>query len=312
MQPAESEQILLGEVLNHGDEILVANGGVGGRGNAAFYTPEMQHSFVAEDGGVGEAVTLLLSLKLIADVGLVGFPNAGKSSLLRALSNATPEVASYPFTTLYPHLGRVRASALPDDEFTVADIPGIIDGAHANRGLGHNFLRHIERTSLLCYVLDLSDQSKPAFEQLASLQDELELYKGGLASQPCMIVANKADMPDAQEALRHLRAAIAKERANGGLRGLLVSNVDGGGDARGDAGGSSGGTTAVTVVSALHKKNLPRLVHRMLGNLRRARKILAGDARTLAAQMEEQAQSMRRDAMQTARERRAAALDRRG
>ena len=126
-----------------------------------------------------------------------------------------------------------------------------------------------------------------------------------------MIVANKADMPDAQEALRHLRAAIAKERANGGLRGLLVSNVDGGGDARGDAGGSSGGTTAVTVVSALHKKNLPRLVHRML-DLRRARKILAGDARTLAAQMEEQAQSMRRDAMQTARERRAAALDRRG
>jgi len=151
-------------------------------------------------------------------VGLVGFPNAGKSSLLRALSNAVPKVAPYPFTTLHPHLGRVRASA--HTEFTLADIPGLVDGAHANRGLGHSFLRHIERTSLLCYVLDLESE-QPAISQLTKLQRELELYLPGLGQRPCLLVANKADVEGAPAKLRVLRSAVARLRAEGELSGLI-------------------------------------------------------------------------------------------
>jgi GTPase len=218
MEPPDAPRTTLAELLTDGDSILVARGGRGGRGNASFRQGLQQHARIAEDGGAGEAATLLLSLKLIADVGLVGFPNAGKSSLLRALSNAVPKVAPYPFTTLHPHLGRVRASA--HAEFTLADIPGLVDGAHANRGLGHSFLRHIERTSLLCYVLDLESE-QPAISQLTKLQRELELYLPGLGQRPCLLVANKADVEGAPAKLRALRSAVARLRAEGELPGLI-------------------------------------------------------------------------------------------
>lgn len=271
-EPIDAPQTLLAELLNDGDELLVARGGQKGRGNADFYNGIQQHALVAEDGGAGEAVTLMLSLKLIADVGLVGFPNAGKSSLLRVLSNATPEVASYPFTTLHPYLGRVKATK--ENEFTVADIPGIIEGAHENRGLGHGFLRHIERTSLLCYVVDLAAASDSGitsrshlfapFEQFDALRRELNLYQPGLADRPCIVVANKADVDGAPEALHVLRGEIARLHAIGELPGLLV-----------DADGSGG--SAVTAISALHSKNIARLVRRLAASLRVAKRALAAD-----------------------------------
>jgi GTP-binding protein len=248
MEPPDAPRTTLAELLTDGDSILVARGGRGGRGNASFRQGLQQHARIAEDGGAGEAATLLLSLKLIADVGLVGFPNAGKSSLLRALSNAVPKVAPYPFTTLHPHLGRVRASA--HAEFTLADIPGLVDGAHANRGLGHSFLRHIERTSLLCYVLDLESE-QPAISQLTKLQRELELYLPGLGQRPCLLVANKADVEGAPAKLRVLRSAVARLRAEGELSGLIggdggagagcgVGKGEGEGEGKGEGEGRSG------------------------------------------------------------------------
>ena len=264
MEQLDAPRYPLGELLRDGDRLLVAQGGRGGRGNAAFQPGLQQHSQIAEDGGPGAAATLLLSLKLIADVGLVGFPNVGKSSLLRAISNATPKVAAYPFTTLHPNLGRVHASDL--DVFTVADVPGLIGGAHDNRGLGHAFLRHVERTSLLCYVLDLTDPVRPPFEQLTLLRRELALYQPGLENHPSLIAGNKADTDGAAAALRLLRAQVVRLRATGGFPGLL-----GGEDATGNeaviATPSVGGSV-VTAVSALHAGNLAMLVQRMHLGLR--------------------------------------------
>ena len=283
MEPFDAPRTLLAELLNDGDEFLVARGGAKGRGNASFHSGLQQHSSVAEDGGAGEAVTLMLSLKLIADIGLVGFPNAGKSSLLRALTNATPEVASYPFTTLHPHLGRVDVTA--DDHLTIADIPGLIDGAADNKGLGHKFLAHVERTSLFCYVLDLADAEISPVEQLTALRGELNLYKPGLADHPCMIVGNKADAEGASEALQMLRGAVAKMMVGGELPGIVataspLAESGGGGSGGGGGGGGSAESSthcsgsAVTAISALHAKNLPRLVQRMHSNMLAARRRL--------------------------------------
>lgn len=282
MASVDEEQIFVAELLEDGDSIVVARGGAGGRGNAAFRTELRQHSKLAEDGGPGEAVTLVLSLKLIADAGLVGFPNAGKSSILRALSNATPEVASYPFTTVHPYLGRVRASA--HEEFTLADVPGLVEGAHANRGMGHSFLRHIERTSLLCYVLDLAS-AEPPFAQLSALISELELYQPGLSQRPCMLIGNKADADGAAEALHGLRRSVARLHASGGLPGLL-------GDGDGAATGEAPAAPVVTPVSALHGKNLPRLVARMHAGVAEARRRLR--------EQEVESEALQRQAVQVA------------
>ena len=182
---------LLGELLTPGDRLVVARGGKGGRGNAAFRSSTNQAPRVAEKGQPGEKKSLILELKLLADIGLVGYPNAGKSTLLRRLTDARPKVAAYPFTTLTPILGTLIGA---NRHIVIADIPGIIDGAHMGKGLGIEFLRHIERTSLLLYVLDITQDP---VNQFTALQDELRAYNPLLLQKPYIIAVNKIDLvPD--------------------------------------------------------------------------------------------------------------------
>ena len=193
-----------------GKQVIVARGGWGGRGNPRFATSTNRAPREWEPGEPGEERELFLELKTIADVGLVGYPNAGKSTLIRALSAARPKVAPYPFTTLHPVVGVIE---YPDyGRLTVADIPGLIDGAHDNVGLGHSFLRHIERTVVLAFVLDMAGcDGRVPWEDLRHLRDELELYMKGLSKRPALIVANKMDLPGSEENLELLRAELASE-----------------------------------------------------------------------------------------------------
>ena len=193
---------VLGEVVTAGEELVAARGGRGGRGNAAFKSATNQAPRRADPGAPGEMQRLILELKLLADVGLVGKPNAGKSTLLAALSAATPKIADYPFTTLSPVLGVVRV----DDHtsFVLADIPGLIEGAHEGRGLGLEFLRHLERTSVLVFVLDASGE--PAADFLM-LQRELEAYALPLAGKHRLVALNKIDLLDAAS-VEAARAAL--------------------------------------------------------------------------------------------------------
>lgn len=190
---------LLADLVNHGQRVVVAKGGKGGRGNASFATSTRQTPYFAEKGEKGEERWLYLELKLLADVGLVGLPNAGKSTLLSKITNATPEIAPYPFTTKSPNLGVVERV---DFVFTVADIPGLIEGAHENKGMGDEFLRHIERTSVLVFVLDGSDWETPPKKAYEILQKELYLYSPKLLEKPRIIVVNKIDLPEVQEKLK--------------------------------------------------------------------------------------------------------------
>ncbi len=179
---------LLGDLVKPGQRLVVARGGKGGRGNAAFATPENQAPRKRERGKEGEKRWIRLELKLIADVGLVGFPNAGKSTLLSAISNARPKIASYPFTTLQPHLGTVERLNI---KLTFADLPGIIEDAHKGKGLGLEFLRHIERTRMLLFVLDVT--SDPAWDYNVLLQ-ELRAYNPELLKRKRVIALNKIDL----------------------------------------------------------------------------------------------------------------------
>ncbi|MDX1673763.1 MAG: GTPase ObgE [Longimicrobiales bacterium] len=180
----------LGELLAPGEELVVARGGRGGRGNAAFASPTNRAPREWEPGEPGEERRIKLELKLIADVGLVGLPNAGKSTLLAAVSAARPKVAEYPFTTLQPNLGVVQLS--DSRTFVLADIPGIIEGAHEGKGLGHQFLRHIERTRLLAFLVPADSEDLAA--DLGTLRAEVEEYSGELAEKPYCVVITKADL----------------------------------------------------------------------------------------------------------------------
>jgi GTP-binding protein len=195
----------IGELLEHGDQLVVAPGGRGGRGNASFATATNQAPRRWEPGKEGERRTLELTLKLIADVGLVGEPNAGKSTFLAAVSEARPKVAAYPFTTLQPNLGVVK---LPDfRSFVIADIPGIIEGAAEGKGLGHQFLRHIERTRSLAVLVPVDDPDpEQTYRQLLS---ELERYSPELAVRPHCLVLTKIDVLGPEEALPRVEAPTA-------------------------------------------------------------------------------------------------------
>jgi GTP-binding protein len=183
---------VLADLVNHGDQWLAAQGGRGGRGNARFLSNARRAPSFAEQGEYGEERWLRLELKLMADAALVGFPNAGKSTLISAVSAAKPKIADYPFTTLVPHLGVVR---FQDHEFVLADIPGLVEGAASGRGLGHQFLRHVERARVLVLLLDLApvDERSPV-EQEAVLLAELGEYRPELLDRPRLVVGSKADI----------------------------------------------------------------------------------------------------------------------
>ena len=189
---------VLADIDEAGAEVVIAKGGHGGRGNARFATPSNRAPREHEPGEVTEPLERGLELKLIADVALVGYPNAGKSTLLSRISNAHPKVAAYPFTTLHPVIGVME---YPDfRKVTVADIPGLIDGAHLNRGLGHYFLRHIERTKLLIYLVDLGGvDGRDPNDDVRILKNELEAYMEGLSSRAKIVLANKTDLVEDQE-----------------------------------------------------------------------------------------------------------------
>jgi GTP-binding protein len=197
--------VVLFDFTQSGERFIVAHGGRGGRGNASFKSSTNQAPRQFGTGKPGETLTLDLELKLIAHIGLTGFPNAGKSSLLSKICDARPKIASYPFTTLSPNLGVLK---LTDDYriIKVADVPGLIDGAHANRGLGHEFLRHIERTSILVMVIDIAAvDGRDPVEDYRVLRRELELHSIELAQRPFLVACNKMDLESAPQNLEVFR-----------------------------------------------------------------------------------------------------------
>jgi GTP-binding protein len=197
------------DLAGQGQRVLVAQGGHGGRGNAQFATSTNRAPRRADPGYPGEAWALRLQLKLLADVGLVGYPNAGKSTLISRISAAKPKIADYPFTTLTPHLGVVRLDG--DRSFVVADVPGLVEGAHRGLGLGHRFLRHIERTKILVHMVDVSSASgrEPA-DDLTAIRRELELFRAELVERPQLVAATKIDALDDEGRVERLRARAAE------------------------------------------------------------------------------------------------------
>jgi len=198
---------VLADMVENGQTFVGAKGGRGGRGNARFATSTHRAPAFAEKGEPGEERWLILELKLLADVGLVGFPNAGKSTFISRVSAARPKIADYPFTTLVPNLGVVEVA--PGESFVMADIPGLISGAHRGAGLGHEFLRHIERTRVLVFILDCSGfEGRDPIADYETLLEELRLYRSDLLERPRIIAANKVDVPGAMENVSSLRERV--------------------------------------------------------------------------------------------------------
>ena len=194
IKDSDTDRVLV-DLINDGDEFVVAKGGEGGFGNPHFSSGSNRTPRIATKGKEGEEGWLKIELKLLADVGLVGLPNAGKSTLLSKLSAANPKIASYPFTTLEPQLGVLQFKYR--DPCIIADIPGLVEGAHKGVGLGHKFLRHIERTSIILHIIDMSDEN--AIENYQVIEEELNQYKEELASRTQLIVLNKCDLMDENE-----------------------------------------------------------------------------------------------------------------
>jgi len=216
---------ILGDLVSDGDELVVARGGRGGRGNARFASATNRTPRKAEPGDPGEVRELELELKLLADVGLVGLPNAGKSTLLARLSAARPKVADYPFTTLEPHLGVVQS---PYDEYqslVMADIPGLIEGAHQGAGLGVQFLRHVERCRVLAHLVDLSSE-EAITDRVDTIRGELAAYESPLDSRPWLLIGTKNDAVADDEAVV---AELERVAADYGVDTITISAVTGDG-----------------------------------------------------------------------------------
>ncbi|MEM4408188.1 MAG: GTPase ObgE [Candidatus Caldarchaeum sp.] len=213
---------VIADLTRDGQRVTVARGGRGGKGNARFVTPTRQAPRYAERGEDGEERTLQLELKLLADVGIVGFPNAGKSTLISRISAATPKIADYPFTTLFPNLGVVRYGE--GKTFVIADIPGLIKGAHEGAGLGIAFLKHIERTRVLIHLLDLSPYTgRDPIEDYKTMNEELASYDADLMKKPQIVAANKIDLKEAQDNLSKVRDYFEKE----GIEVIPISSLTG-------------------------------------------------------------------------------------
>lgn len=196
------------DLVEHDQEFVVARGGRGGRGNIRFATPRNPAPEIAENGEPGEERELQLELKVLADVGLVGFPSVGKSTLLSVVSAAKPKIGAYHFTTIVPNLGMVRTKS--GDSFAMADLPGLIEGASQGVGLGTQFLRHIERTRVILHVIDMSaSEGRDPYDDYVSINNELETYNLRLMERPQIIVANKMDMPDSEENLAAFKEKLA-------------------------------------------------------------------------------------------------------
>lgn len=220
--PEGGEPAQVADLAHENERVLVARGGRGGRGNSHFATSTNRAPRRAEPGEPGEAFHLRLQLKLLADVGLVGYPNAGKSTLISRISAARPKIADYPFTTLTPHLGVVRLDA--DRSFVVADVPGLIEGAHRGQGLGHQFLRHVERTKVIVHVVDVSSASGRApDDDLDVIRRELGLFQQEMLARPQVVAANKVDAIDDPGRLD----ALARRASELGLPLFRISAVTG-------------------------------------------------------------------------------------
>lgn len=208
----ESKEVgeLIADLTHDGERVTVAEGGMGGRGNIHFVTPTRRAPAFAELGEPSQERWIELEMKLMADAALVGMPSAGKSSLIAKMSAARPKIADYPFTTLVPNLGVARSG---DYSFVVADIPGLIEGAHEGRGLGHEFLRHIERTALIVHVVDLTGdyEGRDPLEDYDIINRELALYADELAARPRIVVANKIDVPCAEEVADRLAERVRED-----------------------------------------------------------------------------------------------------
>ncbi|MCY8142871.1 GTPase ObgE [Bacillus haynesii] len=224
---------VIADLTEHGQEAVIAKGGRGGRGNTRFATPANPAPQLSENGEPGKERYIVLELKVLADVGLVGFPSVGKSTLLSVVSSAKPKIADYHFTTLNPNLGMVETE--DGRSFVMADLPGLIEGAHEGVGLGHQFLRHIERTRVIVHVIDMSGlEGRDPYEDYVTINKELEQYNLRLTERPQIIVANKMDMPDAEENLKAFKEKLTDDYpvfpisavTRQGLRDLLFEIAD--------------------------------------------------------------------------------------
>lgn len=224
---------IIADLVAHGQRAVIAKAGRGGRGNKRFATPANPAPELSENGEPGQERNVQLELKVLADVGLVGFPSVGKSTLLSVVSAARPKIAAYHFTTIVPNLGMVDAG--DGRSFVMADLPGLIEGASQGVGLGHQFLRHIERTRVIVHVIDMSgSEGRVPYEDYMAFNNELEQYNLRLMERPQIIVANKMDMPDAEENLNEFKTKIAEDIpvfpisavTKTGLRELLLAIAD--------------------------------------------------------------------------------------
>lgn len=236
VKDAETDRIL-GDLTEHDQQLIVAKGGRGGRGNVRFATPKNPAPEIAENGEPGEERDVSLELKILADVGLVGFPSVGKSTFLSVVSAARPKIGDYPFTTLVPNLGMVETQ--DGRNFVLADMPGLIEGASQGVGLGIEFLRHIERTRVLLHIIDMNSlEGRDPYEDFITINKEMEAYDLKLLDRPQLIVANKMDMPESEKALEEFKRKYTEEYGEepvifqisaltkSGLTSLLTATAD--------------------------------------------------------------------------------------